>query len=95
MQSLKLNEHLAKRRAGYTEGARRYAAANVSDPFAFARAMTHINNGIVGNVPIDGREPAIYDARAHTEMRKLAPGNSLSNGDTEFPVTVYSGMVRP
>lgn len=42
-------------------GARNYAKANASDPFAFARCMTHIGNGIATYADNDGK-PGYYDA---------------------------------
>lgn len=47
MSSLTLKqETLAVRRAAYREAAKRYAAANASDPFALARSNTHIAMGL-------------------------------------------------
>lgn len=39
-------ETIAAQRAGYTVAAARYAQANRSDPFALARALTHIQMGL-------------------------------------------------
>lgn len=39
-------ETTAKRRARYLESAGRYTKANLSDPFALARARTHIAMGL-------------------------------------------------
>lgn len=81
------------RRNRYIESARRFAAADRSDPFAFSRAMTHIDNGICSALG-DGMD-AIYDATETTETRKLPDGITLSDGSREFQVAAYRNVVRP
>lgn len=65
------------------EGARAFARANNSDPFAFARAMTHIKQGIV-NVT----EDQIYTADEEFETR-------LDRHGKEYKVPVYRNVKRP
>lgn len=65
--------------------ARRYAEFDRSDPFVFRRAMTHINNGIVGFLR-DGCD-AMYDAVPYDETRVLPDGR-------EYVVTVYRDARR-
>lgn len=43
------------------EAAKRYALANLSDPFAYARCMTHIKNGIATYSDNNGNA-GYYDA---------------------------------
>lgn len=75
------------------EAARRYAEADKSDPFAFARAKTHIRNGIATfNVNDDD---ARYDATEATETVHLPEGQQFSNGDTSFERVVYRNRRRP
>lgn len=82
------NDATDTRRTRLVEGARNYAMADKSDPFCFARAMTHLNQGVVG-YDADGNE-AIYTADAATEMRPSPMGDN-----TNYPVTVYRNVKRP
>lgn len=77
----------------WMDGAERYARADRSDPFALARAMTHIRNGIVG-LRSDGYE-ACYSADEHMETRTLPDGMKFSNGDTDYQVRTYRNITRP
>jgi hypothetical protein len=77
----------------YVEAAKRYAAADRSDPFAFSRAMTHINNGVASALG-DGRDAA-YDATETTETRRLPDGLKFMDGSNEWNVPAYRNMVRP
>ena len=79
---------VAKVRERMERGARNYALADRSDPFAYSRAMSHIDLGIC----TDG---ATYEATPTQEMRKLPDGNALSNGEAEYAVTVYRDVRRP
>lgn len=76
-------------RERYVKAAERYAKADRSDPFALARALTHVRTNVVGYVD-RGRDvsDALYDATPHTEMRK-SPSGEL------YPVVVYGSVVRP
>jgi hypothetical protein len=74
------------------EGARRYAAADKSDPFAYARARTHMKNGIAGLAQNGG--DAFYDATEDTETRKLPNGPDGKEG-AEYQAVVYRSRVRP
>jgi hypothetical protein len=69
------------------EGARRYAAADRSDPFALRRALTHVANGIATGFTQNGEE-ATYNAEAYQEKRWLPKGE-------EYTVTAYRNMRRP
>lgn len=77
----------------FVDAARRYSAADRSDPFAFRRAMTHINNGIASTLG-DGRD-AIYDATEATETRMLPDGMTFSDGGNQWNVPVYRNVMRP
>lgn len=78
------------------QGAINYAKFDRSDPFAFARAMSEINNGICTvKVREDDGKPCFYNAEPVTEMRKLDPGMQFSDGSNEYPVTVYRNAMRP
>lgn len=76
-------------------GARNYAAADRSDPFAFARMMTHIDNGIVSFGLKDG--DAIYSAEPYKETRHLpiTVVNGKEIGGEAYTVTCYKTMRRP
>ena len=76
-------------RERYIAAAERYAKANRSDPWALARALTHIRTGVVGYVE-RGNEmsDALYDATPHTEFRTTALGE-------QYPVQVFGSVVRP
>jgi hypothetical protein len=69
------------------EAAKRYAQADRSDPFAYARAMTHISNGIAAHFTGQGKE-SFYDADKAQETRKLPDGR-------EYQATIYKNVVRP
>jgi hypothetical protein len=69
------------------EAARRYAAANASDPWALPRALAHIRNGIASHFTQDGKD-AFYNADPFQETRMTASGK-------EYVVTVYRNMIRP
>ncbi len=55
------------------EGAKRYALANRSDPFALQRAMSHLECGVAGyrHQPNGQRDDAFYDAEPEIEQRKI------------------------
>jgi hypothetical protein len=80
--------------AEMTAGALRYAAAEKSDPFAFARAMTHINNGIAQfTVNRENQRPSdgYYDA----EPIKV-DAFYVMNGETiHYKRTEYKNIARP
>lgn len=73
------------RRGHMIEAAKRYAAANKSDPFALPRAMLHINNGIC-DVDQHGRN-SFYDALESEKERMLPDG-------TTYMVKVYRNVER-
>lgn len=63
------------------QSARDYAAGDRSDPFTFARAMTHLHNGIAS-------AECRYEAEEGTETRTLPDGRT-------YQATVYWNMKRP
>ena len=67
--------------------AKRWAAANRSDPFAFSTAVAHARSGISSMSNEKGLS-GYYDAEEYVEKR-LTP-----DGD-EFFVTMYKNMIRP
>lgn len=73
------------------EAAKRFAASDPSDPFAYSRALTHLQNGIASYANGNG-QPAFYDAELHHEMRaiKLPDGKTL-----EWQAEVYRNVIRP
>lgn len=72
--------------------AKLYALADNSDPFAYARAVTHINNGVASYANAKG-ELASYSAEPYQETRLLPPD---SNGkQEEYLATIYRNRVRP
>lgn len=78
----------------YVNGARLYAAADKSDPFAFARAMAHIRSGIVGRSLQDGQH-VMYNAEVVPETRTLPPGYQFSDGSNTYQVQSFRNVVRP
>jgi hypothetical protein len=78
----------AMQRNRHIEGAKRYARANASDPFAFNRCMAHINQGIVGFN--EQGEEAIYSAEEALEERPSPMGDG-----TTYTVTVFRNIKRP
>jgi hypothetical protein len=68
------------------EAAKRYAAADRTDPWAFSRAMTHMANGIAGFT--EKGEDAFYSADDYIETKVTLAGS-------EYPVVVYRNIVRP
>lgn len=81
------NDILKIHRMRQVEAAKRYAASDRSDPFAYARAMTHLQNGIC-RTPDSQHQAAIYDAEPFEETRVLPDGR-------EYHATVYRNVVRP
>jgi hypothetical protein len=63
--------------------AKRYAAFDKSDPFALARALCHIRQGLC-NYTADGKE-GWYDAEEHSRVEGV--GGVVS--------THFTNMVRP
>jgi hypothetical protein len=75
----------------FDEAAERYALADNSDPFAFARAKTHLANGIASFANANG-EAAYYSADEGTELRQI----TMPNGEKlEWHATVYRNRFRP
>ena len=72
------------------EGARRYAAADKSDPFALNRACAHIRSGIA----IESDGGSSYEATETRVVAKLPDGLAFSNGSNEYYVTEYHSVRR-
>lgn len=72
------------------EGAIRYAKADRSDPFAFNRAMSHIQNGICRTPPDKGGDYG-YSAKLIKERRSYDTGAEK----IEFFVDAYIDIQRP
>ncbi len=86
-------------------GAKRYAAADRSDPFALCVAMSQINNGIAGIRSSDsdmygrGKGPkagdAFFSVDSKRETMELAPGLEFSDGSRKWFEIGYRNQVRP
>lgn len=74
----------------YVEAAERYAAADPSDPFARARAMTHLKNGIASYGPKG--ENNFYGADQGTETRYLKRADGTLE---EYQAVVFTNRQRP
>ena len=89
-------EIVQKRRQRMIDGAKRYAAANKSDPFALGRCMAHINSGVASyyrdGLKSDDDRPGYYDANEKTEGRKTtrADGTTL-----EWKATIHRDVAQP
>lgn len=68
------------------DAAKRYACADRTDPWTFARIEAHMRNGICGFT--EKGLDAFYSADEYVEDRVTVTGQS-------FPVTVYRNIVRP
>lgn len=87
------------------EGAVRFSRTCPSDPHAFNRAMTHINNGVVGFTGTDkGLRHDMYDADTFPGRREADPRweklNELRQrmklpSLQEVQCTAYRNVVRP
>lgn len=88
-----IEQILTKRRERLIGGARIYAKADRSDPFAFNRAMTHINNGICEPFVDDHgtTHEAGYDAEAFQESRSVW----IDGQKVEYHVVAYRNLNRP
>lgn len=75
------------------EGAKRYASAMKSDPFAFNRAMSHINNGVCSLT--DKGHDAHYDAMISPVTRTLPDGVAFSDGSRKWIGIEYVDMKVP
>ena len=87
----------AQERRRAEDGAKRYAAANQSDPFAYSRAMSHLNNGVASMKKAEdgSREPAYYDAKQGVEKRSLPPGQQFSDGSRQYEVVSFNDQKVP
>jgi hypothetical protein len=90
-------ERLAKDRARMLAAAEPYIQADRTDPFARARAATHIANGVAsirreGNFDLEiSAGPAHYRADRSMTMRKVAMRGEI----VDVPTVVYTNMARP
>jgi hypothetical protein len=90
-------KHMARQRM--IEGARRYAAADRTDPFAFRRAVSHIDCGLAtiargersNTFDLVAAQPAYYDADAQREVVKMNGGG----GEIDVERITYKSVVRP
>jgi hypothetical protein len=79
------------------QGARHYAAADRTDPFAFSRAMSHVKNGVASYRRGDNQDydisagPAFYNATPFRDQR------AVKIGDREVKVDSisYRNVTRP
>jgi hypothetical protein len=88
----------AKQRERMLEAAKRYAASDRSDPFAMARVIAHLKNGIAsysrpGNseYSITSGSPAFYDADVGSETRRYVHDGR----EVVYAVPTYSNLARP
>lgn len=75
------------------EAAERYAASDKSDPFALARARTHMRNGVAGF--LQNGQDAFYNADEASETVNMPGGTTMMDGSTSFQRTVYRSAVLP
>lgn len=78
-----MNEITRNRRI---DAAKRYAAADRTDPWTLPRIEAHMRNSICGF--IENGLDAFYSADEYIEERVTVTGQT-------FPVTVYRNIVRP
>ncbi len=71
-------------------GARRWALANKSDPFALATALADARNGISQLTLDDGRK-AYYDAVPKVKEHRVV----VDGKEIRYHATVWRDMVRP
>ena len=91
MTTEKKATHAETRHARMIEGAQRFAQANKSDPFAYGRAVAHINSGVAQWARQDGM-PAFYDAHEVAEERSLV----RSDGSVmRWTATAYRNQICP
>ena len=91
---MRTESNMKKSHSQRAEDARTYAAADKSDPFAFARAMAHMKNGICG-FNQNGQD-AFYSADEQQETRHLEKINDQGQKYLEeYQVPAYRNRVRP
>ena len=73
-------QHMDSQRTRMLNGALNYAKADRSDPFAYSRAMSHINSGVASIGP--NGEDSFYDAEPFADPSK-------------FHTTAYKNIRRP
>jgi hypothetical protein len=88
----------AKSRARMIDGARKYALADRTNPFAFRQMMTHIDNGVASvhrglNKDYElAAGPAFYSAETLREARKIIG----SDGQEQiYDIMTFRNVVRP
>lgn len=72
------------------EHAKNWAAANKSDPFAFATALSEIRHGISTHATPDGK-PGHHQAEADLETREY----TMNGRSVEYKAVVYKNLARP
>ena len=80
---------LKEHRARQVNGVRRYAAADRSDPFSFARGMAHLNAGLCAS-KTDG-SPGGYDAEEYQEPRFY----EMDGERVDYTVSAFRNVKRP
>ena len=81
------------------DAARRYAAADRSDPFTLARCLTHARNGIASmsrrassqEYGLEAGDKSYYDADRYMEERKISAGARTLTAI----LPAYRNVVRP
>lgn len=80
------------------DGAKRYAQADRSDPFALRRAITHATNGVANTSRPSNQEYDIaagvyagYDAEPFRETRKIVNGSR----EIVFDILSFRNVTRP
>lgn len=89
---------LARERATMIQGAKNYAGADRTDPFAFSRAMSHINNGVASFRRPENRELSVEQGDAFYQATPYREGRTMigSNGQPqEYSVVRYMNVQRP
>ena len=82
------------------EAAKRYAAADRTDPFTFRRAVTHIENGVASatrgennrDYDMQSNGSAFYDATQRSETKTVTGFGGVA---IDAVVLTYSSLVRP
>lgn len=97
----KERERLVRERSQMIEAARQYAKADRTDPFAFNRAMSHVNNGVASfRRPASERGAAFevsqgdgyYKATPYREARTLV---GYDGKPSTYDVVRYNNVSRP
>lgn len=88
----------ARARARMIEGAKKYALADRTDPFAMDRMVAHIDNGVASvhrpaNEEYDlASGPAFYSADTYREAHKIVGSDG---SEQTYDLMVFRNVVRP